>query len=48
MIAPALCNQESIGIVEVEIAGELDRRGFVCIAAIPRKLGVGQEINRHG
>ena len=48
MIPSAAANEIAIGIVEVEVAGELIGRRLAVKLAIAALLRLGQKANRHG
>jgi len=47
VVAVAAGDASSIGLVEMEILGELRRRGFAGEAAITLLLGGGEEVDGH-
>ena len=48
MVPTAAANEIAIGIVEVEVPGELVGRRFPIEPAIAALLRIGQETHRHG
>lgn len=47
VITPSVRQELAIGVVEVEVACQLGRRGLVRVAAIASLLLVGKKINGH-
>jgi hypothetical protein len=47
VVAASLGHERAVGVVKVEVAGELGRRGRTGVPAVPLLLLVGEELDRH-